>query len=166
LTLAVAEQKFEFEHRDLHWGNILIAATTEKFVEYRLNGDVIKIPTHGVKVTIIDYSLSRMVYDGAILYDNLSKDEELFESTGDYQFDIYRLMRQRVDNDFERFEPFTNILWLHYIIDKLINGARYRYSKTKKHRSAINDLMQVRDELLNFPSSFAYVNHVNNGSNF
>lgn len=97
LTLAVAEQKFEFEHRDLHWGNILIAPTTEKFVEYRINGKIIKFLTHGVKVTIIDYSLSRMVFDGAILYDNLARDEELFEASGDYQFDIYRLMRQRVE---------------------------------------------------------------------
>lgn len=97
LTLAVAEKKFEFEHRDLHWGNILIAPTTEKFVEFRFDGKVIKLLTHGVKATIIDYSLSRMVYDGAVLYDNLARDEELFQSTGDYQFDIYRLMRERVE---------------------------------------------------------------------
>lgn len=97
MTLAVAEQKFEFEHRDLHWGNILIAPTTEKTCEYRINGKLIKLLTHGVKVTIIDYSLSRMVYDGAVLYDNLARDEELFEASGDYQFDIYRLMRQRVE---------------------------------------------------------------------
>lgn len=98
LTLAVAEQKFQFEHRDLHWGNILIAPTTEKFSEFSLGGgSVVKLLTHGVKVTIIDYSLSRMVYDGAVLFDNLARDEELFQSNGDYQFDIYRLMRDRVE---------------------------------------------------------------------
>lgn len=97
LSLAVAERRFEFEHRDLHWGNILIAPTTEKFVEYRVDGKVVKLLTHGVKATIIDYSLSRMVYDGAVLYDNLARDEELFQSNGDYQFDIYRLMRDRVE---------------------------------------------------------------------
>jgi serine/threonine-protein kinase haspin len=97
LTLAVAEQKFQFEHRDLHWGNILIAPTREKFIEYRIGGRIVKLLAHGVKVTIIDYSLSRMVYDGAILFDNLARDEELFQSTGDYQFDIYRLMRARVE---------------------------------------------------------------------
>lgn len=97
LTLAVAERKFEFEHRDLHWGNILIAPTTDKFAEFRVDGKVVKVPTHGVKVTIIDYSLSRIIYDGAVLYDNLARDDELFQSTGDYQFDIYRLMRDRVE---------------------------------------------------------------------
>lgn len=97
LTLAVAEGKYEFEHRDLHWGNLLIAPTEEKFSEYRIAGKTFKVLNHGVKVTIIDYSLSRMVYDGAVLYDNLARDDELFESQGDYQFDIYRLMRARVE---------------------------------------------------------------------
>ena len=97
LILAVAERKFKFEHRDLHWGNVLIAPTTDKFAEFRIDGKIFKLLTHGVKATIIDYSLSRMVYDGAVLYDNLARDEELFQSTGDYQFDIYRLMRDRLE---------------------------------------------------------------------
>lgn len=97
LTLAVAERKFDFEHRDLHWGNLLIRPTTEKYTEFHVDGKVVKLLTHGVKATIIDYSLSRMVYDGAVLYDNLARDEELFQSSGDYQFDIYRLMRERVE---------------------------------------------------------------------
>ena len=96
MTLAVAERKFQFEHRDLHWGNILITPTTEEFAEFRIGGKIVKLLTHGVKVTIIDYSLSRMMYDGAVLYNNLARDEELFNSTGDYQFDIYRLMRDRL----------------------------------------------------------------------
>lgn len=97
LTLAVAENKFEFEHRDLHWGNILIARTNEKLLRYHVDGKVYDIPSCGVKATIIDFTLSRMVYDGAVIYDNLAKDPELFESTGDYQFDIYRLMRYRLE---------------------------------------------------------------------
>lgn len=60
-------------------------------------------------------------------------------------------------NCFERYEPYTNILWLHYMIDKLISGARYRLTKTKKHRSAIHDMMQLRDELLDFTSAADYV---------
>lgn len=60
-------------------------------------------------------------------------------------------------NHFEVFEPFTNLLWLHYIIDKLINGARYRLTKTKKHRSNIHAMMQLRDELLDYKSATNYV---------
>jgi Haspin like kinase domain len=60
-------------------------------------------------------------------------------------------------NDFARYEPYTNLLWLHYIVDKLINGARYRSSKTKKHRAAVNEMMLERDDLLNFTSASDYV---------
>lgn len=81
----------------MHWGNILVARTTSKSVEYRVDGKVIQIPTHGVKATIIDYTLSRMVYDDAVLYNNLADDEDLFSAVGDYQFDIYRLMRDRLE---------------------------------------------------------------------
>ncbi|KAL7029709.1 hypothetical protein ACKWTF_006331 [Chironomus riparius] len=148
LTLAVAENKFEFEHRDLHWGNILIARTNQKYLKYHVDGKVYEIPSYGVKATIIDFTLSRMVYDGAVIYDNLAKDQELFESSGDYQFDIYRLMRYRLENDFKRYDPYTNLLWLHYLTDKLIDGARYKFSKSDKHKSALNKIMQLRDSLL------------------
>ncbi|CAO1394738.1 unnamed protein product [Diamesa tonsa] len=157
LTLAVAERKLQFEHRDLHWGNILLSQTDEKFIEFRIDGIPITIPSCGVKVTIIDFTLSRMVYDGCCLYNDLALDEDFFSANGDYQYDIYRLMRERVENCFERYEPYTNILWLHYMIDKLISGARYRLTKTKKHRSAIHDMMQLRDELLDFTSAADYV---------
>lgn len=73
-----------------------MAQTEEKTIEFKLNGDVITIPTHGVKVTIIDYTLSRMIYDGCCLYNDLSNDDELFSANGDYQFDIYRFMKTRL----------------------------------------------------------------------
>ena len=51
-------------------------------------------------------------------------------------------------NDFKRYDPYTNLLWFHYLIDKLIDGARYKYSKSDKHKSALNKMMQLRDSLL------------------
>lgn len=153
LALAVAEERFQFEHRDLHWGNILLAPTDEEFVNFKLNGNLLQIPSEGIKVTIIDYTLSRMLYEDIVLYNDLSNDDELFTAHGDYQFDIYRLMKSNLDNDWTRFQPFNNVLWLHYIVDKLINGARYKYPKTRKHRLVIDDLMVVRDELINYKSA-------------
>lgn len=66
-------------------------------------------------------------------------------------------IESRFRNKWESFEPYTNILWLHYTIDKMISGARYRCSKSKKHRSAIQDMMRLRDELLDYKSASDYV---------
>jgi len=54
-TLAVAEQVLEFEHRDLHWGNVLVSETTEKNVTFKLCGKEYTVPTQGVRVST--YSL-------------------------------------------------------------------------------------------------------------
>jgi len=45
-------------------------------------------------VVIIDFTLSRMVYDGCCIYNDLSKDPALFTAEGDYQFEVYRLMQK------------------------------------------------------------------------
>ena len=60
LSLAIAEHALEFEHRDLHWGNILIKRTSEPTLTYMLDGSSLAVDTHGVKVTIIDFTLSRL----------------------------------------------------------------------------------------------------------
>lgn len=156
LSLAVAETKFEFEHRDLHWGNILVTPTTEKFLTFAINGQSIKIPSHGVKATIIDYTLSRILYKDCCLYQDLSADPELFEASGDYQYDIYRLMKSHTNGQWETFEPITNVLWLHYVIDKMIDGVHYSARKTIKHRAVIDDMMKLRDELLVYKSASDY----------
>lgn len=157
LSLAVAESQFEFEHRDLHWGNVLVAPTLETSLTFILNGKSIEIRTHGIKATIIDYTLSRLVYKNCCLFQDLAADPELFDATGDYQYDIYRLMRTQTNNYWEIFEPFTNVLWLHYIIDKMINGVNYTAKKGVKHRQFIDKMYELRDEILNYRSATDYI---------
>ena len=60
LGLAVAENALEFEHRDLHWGNVLISRTEDEFIESYLLGERKTVPTHGVRVSLIDFTLSRL----------------------------------------------------------------------------------------------------------
>lgn len=159
LSLAVAESKFEFEHRDLHCGNILIEATTQEHVHFSLNGRSIAIPSNGVKATIIDYTLSRIRYNGHILYQDLAADAELFEGHGDFQYDIYRAMRFHTEDRWERFEPFTNVLWMHYVIQKIID-ARARDSTKKTDRAgriAIGEMKQVKEELFDYESVVDFV---------
>lgn len=96
LSLAIAEKAFQFEHRDLHWGNILVKETEEIEIEFKLEGKIIKVPTHGVQAKIIDYTLSRIICHGIQFCTDLSKDDDLFTASGDYQFDIYRLMKEKL----------------------------------------------------------------------
>lgn len=92
----MGENAFEFEHRDLHWGNILLQSTRESQICYKLDGEDFCVSSDGVQVTIIDYTLSRMMFQKNVHYNDLANDEELFKSTGDYQFDIYRMMKDHL----------------------------------------------------------------------
>lgn len=126
LGLAVAEIALEFEHRDLHWGNVLICRTADEFVESTLQGEKKLVPSHGVRVSLIDFTLSRLKKDGVTVFCNMAEDETLFTGRGDYQFDVYRLMKKANKNDWEPFEPHTNVLWLHYLADKMLKKKKYQ----------------------------------------
>ncbi|XP_035672116.1 serine/threonine-protein kinase haspin-like [Branchiostoma floridae] len=130
VALAVAEEALEFEHRDLHWGNVLVKKmdSGEKISTHRLNGEEVCIPTSGLEVNIIDFTLSRMQKDGQPLYCDLSADPTLFTGEGDYQFDIYRKMKEENQNDWKRHHPFTNVLWLDYLASKLLT-KKFKSSK-------------------------------------
>ncbi|KAK8545933.1 hypothetical protein V6N12_026742 [Hibiscus sabdariffa] len=59
-TLAVAEAAYEFEHRDLHWGNILLSRNDSVTMKFMLEGKQISFRTYGLSVSIIDFTLSRL----------------------------------------------------------------------------------------------------------
>ena len=48
--MAVAEQVYNFEHRDLHWGNVLISKTSLKQISFVLDENAYYVTTYGVKV--------------------------------------------------------------------------------------------------------------------
>lgn len=60
MSLAIAEMSLEFEHRDLHWGNVLIKPTDQTAITYILEEETKEVATNGLKVTIIDFTLSRL----------------------------------------------------------------------------------------------------------
>lgn len=93
-----------------------------------------------------------------MLHNDLAKDEELFSADGDYQFTIYRLMRDRLKNNWTAFNPYTNVLWLHYVVDKLIDGARYQSTRARIHWQAMEKLMEIRDQFLDHTSATALLN--------
>ena len=74
-TLARGETETEFEHRDLHWGNILIDKSEDDDILERLldnlnleddGKELLDGGWGGVKVTLIDFTLSRATVNDLI----------------------------------------------------------------------------------------------------
>ncbi|KAJ2238497.1 hypothetical protein H4R99_000002 [Coemansia sp. RSA 1722] len=161
LSMALAERNSRFEHRDLHWGNIMVTRSNSHLTflyqlppsETRQRSTLLSIPSYKVRCTIIDYTLSRLHidndendmvgtkpanYDASnnVFYVAL-KDEALFRGEGDIQYDVYRQMRKCSDGKWDGFYPKTNVLWLTYVLHKII---------TTKSPA-------IRDELTSFAQS-------------
>ncbi|KAF8351644.1 hypothetical protein F5887DRAFT_1269216 [Amanita rubescens] len=124
-ALAYAEQFVSFEHRDLHWGQILVkdlplsAALQNLDLNSRAEADNLFMDDAA------HWSLSRMDATDANGFEKVywtPIEEEVFMGEGDYQFDIYRIMRDHVGSRWERFNPLTNVMWLHYIALKLLHS--------------------------------------------
>ncbi|KIJ69976.1 hypothetical protein HYDPIDRAFT_104645 [Hydnomerulius pinastri MD-312] len=130
-ALEQAEELVNFEHRDLHWGQILVKSVPVKKSTSRRNSTV-RVPMDdtrfGVKATIIDLGLSRMDAtdgQGSKTYWTPFEDE-IFEGEGDYQYDVYRMMRDLNDGSWKAYQPFTNVMWLHYLATKLLHSKRLK----------------------------------------
>ncbi|XP_047562653.1 serine/threonine-protein kinase haspin [Lutra lutra] len=153
-SLAVAEASLHFEHRDLHWGNVLLKKTSLKELHYTLNGKTSTIPTRGVQVNIIDYTLSRLERDGIVVFCDISMDEDLFTGEGDYQFEIYRLMRKENNNCWGEYHPYNNVLWLHYLTDKILKQMTFKIKcNTPAMKQMKRKIQHFYRTMLNFSSA-------------
>ncbi|XP_051146488.1 serine/threonine-protein kinase haspin homolog [Andrographis paniculata] len=148
-ALAVAEAAYEFEHRDLHWGNILLSRKGSASLPFILEGKTLQIKSFGLVVSIIDFTLSRMNTGEDILFLDLSSDPELFEGPkGDKQADTYRKMRNVTDDRWEGSFPKTNVLWLQYLVDILL--LKKSYERTSKDE---RDLRSLKKRLTSYSSA-------------
>ncbi|KAK9240164.1 hypothetical protein V1525DRAFT_354483 [Lipomyces kononenkoae] len=92
-SIANAEKFVNFEHRDLHWGNIVLhrpETVTDMMANLSLGDQGSDV---NVKATIIDYTLSRAKCNNELVYTNMD-DPAIYTGKGDYQFDIYRFIRK------------------------------------------------------------------------
>ncbi|CAL1701316.1 unnamed protein product [Somion occarium] len=110
-ALADAEDLVHFEHRDLHWGQILVKNVTTT-TSHSTKGKRLTMDddAHGVRATVIDLGLARMDDGDGVNVRWTPFDEEIFEGEGDYQFDVYRMMKAHNGNSWETYKPLTNVM--------------------------------------------------------
>ena len=158
--LGQAEEAFEFEHRDLHWGNVLVNPTLSPKVTFTLQGREIEVATEGIECVLIDFSYSRISIapsngqKAQVIYVDLNDDPELFagDADCDSQFRVYRAMKCETKSDWQGFHPRTNILWLSQLLDKLTTPANRRSISTVRKQLASSD--SAKSFLLNhFPAN-------------
>ena len=97
--------------------------------------------------------------DKVTIFNNLSEDPSLFTAKGkdhlggDYQFDIYRKMREVNGNEWEPFTPQTNLWWLDYMLEKMINEVYYSAKKSgKPHKAGVGKMRRLRTSLASYSS--------------
>ncbi|VDP44755.1 unnamed protein product [Schistosoma margrebowiei] len=201
----VAELELKFEHRDLHWGNVLISHSSsssnsspsssissndnlcpycctlyneeneKSYVKFRLEGYEWNIPKFGYIVHLIDFTMSRLEQDEGLVYVDLSTDPTLFQSQGDYQFDIYRHMKSANHNDWKKFTPITNVMWFHYLTTKLCTNSDHSSLSSSSSSSSqlhnvcwkqLHNLEFMTRSFDNYKSAYHLVTNCNIFKNF
>ncbi|KAJ4825306.1 hypothetical protein Tsubulata_046577, partial [Turnera subulata] len=138
-ALAVSEAAYEFEHRDLHWGNILLYRSETPSVQFMLEGNKMVFSTSGILISIIDFTLSRINTGEDILYLDLSSDPYLFKGPkGDRQADTYRKMKEVTGDFWNGSFPRTNVLWLLYLVDILL--LKKSFERSSKNERELRSL--------------------------
>ncbi|KAF9194565.1 hypothetical protein BGZ51_009128 [Haplosporangium sp. Z 767] len=164
---------YRFEHRDLHWGNILVKGTCQENIIFARRDGIDqrkhdsrkddrdkyrRIPTFGIVVQMIDFTLARVQGDrGSLIYMDMEKDQDLFQGQGDYQFEIYRKMRKLIGKDWAASCPHTNVFWLHYVADKLLTEKDLEAPKSLSKSSTKAKALSLRrpsTKLSSFTSGF------------
>ncbi|GIY68036.1 hypothetical protein CEXT_202891 [Caerostris extrusa] len=109
-------------------------------------GQAFSIPSNGLIITIIDYTLSRLLDNGCIFYNNLADNESLFNQTGDYQFEVYKTLKLHLNNEWHNCLLYSNVLWLTFLCVKLLE-LEYSRPSSKKHQVSLKNLEILQHNL-------------------
>ena len=156
-ALMRGEAQADFEHRDLHPGNICIKQRDEP-VEVTTADGIPRVSKR--EVTLIDYTQSRLTLgSGDVLATAI--DESIFRQSdkdpvAQRQYDAYRAMREIVKKEkrqgvsisqmWQEYVPMTNVLWLLYMLRELMPLTRKK-SVPQEEAVMINALLGLEMKL-------------------
>jgi hypothetical protein len=87
MTLITYQKLFMFTHNDLHTNNIMYNTTDVKFIYYKYNKNIYRVPTYGKLYKIIDYGRSIYRYNNVLICsDSYHKDGD---ASTQYNFEPY-----------------------------------------------------------------------------
>ncbi|PPJ50374.1 hypothetical protein CBER1_05897 [Cercospora berteroae] len=180
LTIAKGEESAEFEHRDLHLGNICVRHPSANEANENTIDPSRKLNFTSLETTIIDYTLSRClmtttssspsspspndkpVPGNEIAYTDLSlpHHKSFFEgdSSDEYQYDIYRYMRGALYFD-HPFHPTISAEDLHSLtpseLSNLTNGRNWKQFHPQTNLCWLHLILYKLLEQIEWPSSSA-----------
>lgn len=169
IALARAEARIEFEHRDLHEGNLCIRKVGEPIPKEERDRTGY-FGFSGLEITILDYGLSRAQadYDSDPVAYDLERDLSIFTSEHAAQCRVYRQMRsfllrgdrvclppegheepyaEGIDGaiTWATHEPYTNVLWLAYLYEWMVDHFRGPKREGNAFRRATKELWSYLD---------------------
>jgi hypothetical protein len=152
--LAIAENVYLYEHRDLHVSNILIKATTSSLIPFTLDGQRYDILSHGIKATIIDATFSRLTHNGKVYYRDLTSTLRAYGTKKtpvkmSLQNRSYRQMVRLTKNKWEDFTPRTNLIWLTYLCETLMKNEIM-----KSDSALMAEIRKIRDHTLKVKTTY------------
>ncbi|XP_055357406.1 uncharacterized protein LOC129602421 [Paramacrobiotus metropolitanus] len=148
LGLSIAEDALQFEHRDAHLSNVLIKSTDAELTYFKWGEKRYAIPTHGVNLRLIDFTLSRIQDEGRAIFNDLARDPALFTGRS-AQSKVYKAMKRATKNCWKKFSPATNILWTKYILSSLLEThAELLESASKEDDLAAKEKLLHLSEVL------------------
>uniref|UniRef100_A0A915P504 non-specific serine/threonine protein kinase n=1 Tax=Meloidogyne floridensis TaxID=298350 RepID=A0A915P504_9BILA len=152
LSLAIAEERYSFEHRDLHYSNILISEVTcrererQDKISFYYNGQKIEVRSHGVHASLIDYTYSRMTDEVTGFSFYVKVPIYPVVAGADYQHEIYPMMEKLNNGDWSTFHRKTNQYWLHYLYDKLFKDRRFTLKEREIFENIFDRLLKDTDK--------------------
>ncbi|KAI0455658.1 hypothetical protein F5B21DRAFT_187647 [Xylaria acuta] len=169
IALARAEARIEFEHRDLHEGNLCIRKVSEPIPKDERDRTGY-FGFSGLEITILDYGLSRAQgeYESEPVAYDLERDLSIFTSEHAAQCRVYRQMRSfllRGDRvclppeDHRKpysdgidgpitwaiHAPYTNVLWLAYLYEWMVENFRGLKKELNSFKRATKELWSYLD---------------------
>lgn len=159
-ALAVAENAIQFEHRDLHYSNILINKTKDKYLNYSINANIFKLKSFGVKVTVIDNTFSRTKVNDSVIFNDLTETFRYIDHRpNDDLKEVYLKELKLIQNNWQNFYPKSNVYWVQMSLQYILNGIKTtdsedNYCKEYEVIKCWNENINKYDSVLEFGEKF------------